>query len=70
MYFISITKKGVSASELQRQLGHKRYEPIFVFMSSFSFNSTKSLHRPKIPFSLFYLIFEAVNDRVYSCIVH
>jgi hypothetical protein len=32
MYFMSMTKKGMSASELQRQLGHKRYEPIWAMM--------------------------------------
>jgi len=28
MAFLTATKKSISASELQRQLGHKRYEPI------------------------------------------
>ncbi len=32
MYFMVSTKKGISASELQRQLGHKRYEPIWAMM--------------------------------------
>ena len=32
MYFMTMTKKGISASELQRQLGHKRYEPIWAMM--------------------------------------
>ena len=30
--FMSFTKKGLSASEMQRQLGHKRYEPIWNMM--------------------------------------
>lgn len=32
IYLMSMTKKGLSASELQRQLGHKRYEPIWAMM--------------------------------------
>jgi hypothetical protein len=32
MYFMTQTKKGISANELQRQLGHKRYEPIWAMM--------------------------------------
>ena len=32
MYFMSLTKKGFSALELQRLLGHKRYEPIWLMM--------------------------------------
>lgn len=32
MYFMTQTKKGVSANELKRQLGHKRYEPIWAMM--------------------------------------
>ncbi|GHT66052.1 hypothetical protein AGMMS50239_26900 [Bacteroidia bacterium] len=29
MHFLTITKKSFSSSELQRQLGHKRYQPIW-----------------------------------------
>lgn len=32
MYLMTNTKKGISALELQRQLGHKRYEPIWAMM--------------------------------------
>ena len=32
MAFMSFSKKGLSATELQRQLGHKRYEPIWFMM--------------------------------------
>lgn len=32
MAFMSFTKKGLSATEMQRQLGHKRYEPIWLMM--------------------------------------
>lgn len=32
MAFMSFSKKGISATELQRQLGHKRYEPIWFMM--------------------------------------
>lgn len=32
LYFVSLTKKGFSALELQRLLGHKRYEPIWGLM--------------------------------------
>jgi hypothetical protein len=32
MAFMSFSKKGISATELQRQLGHKRYEPIWTMM--------------------------------------
>ncbi len=32
MAFMSFSKKGISATELQRQLGHKRYEPIWLMM--------------------------------------
>ncbi len=32
MYFMSLTKKGFSALEMQRLLGHKRYEPIWGMM--------------------------------------
>lgn len=32
MAFMSFTKKGISATEMQRQLGHKRYEPIWLMM--------------------------------------
>ena len=32
MAFMSFSKKGLSATELQRQLGHKRYEPIWLMM--------------------------------------
>ena len=32
IYFLTMTKKGVSALELQRQLGHKRYEPIWAMV--------------------------------------
>jgi len=32
IYLMTNTKKGISAKELQRQLGHKRYEPIWAMM--------------------------------------
>ena len=32
LYFMSLTKKGFSALEMQRLLGHKRYEPIWLMM--------------------------------------
>jgi hypothetical protein len=32
MYFMSLTKKGFSALEMQRLLGHTRYEPIWGMM--------------------------------------
>ena len=32
MIFMSATKKGFSASEMQRQIGHKRYEPIWLMV--------------------------------------
>jgi len=32
LYFTSLTKKGFSALELQRLVGHKRYEPIWALM--------------------------------------
>lgn len=32
MAFMSFSKKGISATELQRQLGHKRYEPVWRMM--------------------------------------
>ena len=32
MYFMTYTKKGISACELQRQLGHKRYDTIWSLM--------------------------------------
>lgn len=32
MIFMSSTKKGFSASEMQRQIGHKRYEPIWLMI--------------------------------------
>lgn len=32
IYLMSMTKKGISAKEVQRQLGHKRYEPIWAMM--------------------------------------
>lgn len=32
IYLMTMTKKGMSAKELQRQLGHKRYEPIWAMM--------------------------------------
>lgn len=32
MVFMSFSKKGVSAKEMQRQLGHKRYETIWLLM--------------------------------------
>lgn len=32
LYFVTLTKKGFSALELQRLLGHKRYEPIWGLM--------------------------------------
>lgn len=32
LYFMSLTKKGFSALEMQRLLGHKRYEPIWGMM--------------------------------------
>jgi len=32
MAFMSFSKKGLSATELQKQIGHKRYEPIWVMM--------------------------------------
>lgn len=32
MVFMSMTKKGISAKEMQRQLNHKRYEPIWSMM--------------------------------------
>jgi len=28
----SMTKKGISAKEMQKQLGHKRYQPIWEMM--------------------------------------
>ena len=32
IFLMTMTKKGISALELQRQLGHKRYEPIWAMM--------------------------------------
>lgn len=32
LYFMTLTKKGFSALEMQRLLGHKRYEPIWLLM--------------------------------------
>jgi hypothetical protein len=32
MHLMTSTKKGFSAHELKRQLGHKRYEPIWAMM--------------------------------------
>ena len=32
IYLMTSTKKGISALEMQRQLGHKRYEPIWAMM--------------------------------------
>ena len=32
MAFMTYSKKGISAKELQRQLGHKRYEPVWFMM--------------------------------------
>lgn len=32
IYLMAMTKKGVSAAEVQRQLGHNRYEPIWAMM--------------------------------------
>jgi hypothetical protein len=32
MYFMTMTKKSMSAKEMQRQLEHKRYEPIWMMM--------------------------------------
>lgn len=32
LYFMSLTKKGFSALEVQRLIGHKRYEPIWLMM--------------------------------------
>jgi len=32
MALMSMTKKGMSAMELQKQLSHKRYEPIWAMM--------------------------------------
>jgi len=32
MHLITSTKKSISAKEMQRQLGHKRYEPIWAMM--------------------------------------
>ena len=32
IFLMTMTKKGISAVEMQRQLGHKRYEPIWLMM--------------------------------------
>lgn len=32
IYLVTMTKKGISALELQRQLGHKRYEPVWAML--------------------------------------
>jgi len=32
LYLMSLTKKGFSALEMQRLIGHKRYEPIWLLM--------------------------------------
>lgn len=32
LYLMTYSKKGISAKELQRQLGHKRYEPLWLMM--------------------------------------
>ena len=32
IYLVTMTKKGISALELKRQLGHKRYEPIWAML--------------------------------------
>ena len=32
MAFMTFSKKGLSAKEMQRQLGHKYYEPIWLMM--------------------------------------
>lgn len=32
LYLMSLTKKGFSALEVQRLIGHKRYEPIWLMM--------------------------------------
>ena len=32
IFLMTMTKKGISAKEMQRQLGHKRYEPVWLMM--------------------------------------
>jgi len=32
MALMTFSKKGISACEMQRQLGHKRYKPIWLMM--------------------------------------
>ena len=32
MHLLTATKKSISAAELQRQLGHKRYQPVWELM--------------------------------------
>lgn len=32
IYLVTITKKGISALEIERQLGHKSYEPIWAML--------------------------------------
>jgi len=41
MAFMSSTKKGISALEMQRQLGHKRYRTIWVLMHKIRFGMGK-----------------------------
>lgn len=38
--FMSFTKKGVSATEMQAQLGHKRYKPIWLMTHKTSYADT------------------------------
>jgi hypothetical protein len=40
MHLLTATKGSFSAAEIQRQLGHKRYQPIWVYVFKLKFTTT------------------------------
>lgn len=64
MYFMTMTKKSMSAKEMQRQLGHKRYEPVWLMMHKIRLTMGKrdDIHKLNGEVEIDEAFFETVNE--------
>lgn len=65
MYFMTMTKKSMSAKEMQRQLEHKRYEPIWLMMHKLRLTMGKrdDTHQLSGAVEIDEAFFETVNEK-------
>ena len=65
MYFMTMTKKSMSAKEMQRQLEHKRYEPIWLMMHKLRLTMGKrdDTHKLSGAVEIDEAFFETVNEK-------